>query len=707
MEAVIEPWAHQIGWYMRNCLAARKTDRLFKVVETHAESLATSMHESTQEDVADSEEEQDEDPSGQDAGSSRARLSLDGRKRLLSEFLSAFSEPPPQDDVVEENVGFASDEFGLSPLDAGILLLVVRYINSRRLEDFCDDVLEAGSGAAAAVAALLDADVEEVEQRLTHGAPLVANGILYVNRGGTGLSKKEGILVLTPAIFKTMRRPYDNREAWASVILGRPMEATTTWQDHAHLGAEAELALRALRGWRENPIVGLNVMLVGPPGTGKTEFAKVLSAACGLKPWAVGESDDDDKEPSRSERLGNLSLAFAVLRSKRDSALIFDEAEDVLQAGHAFGSRRGEHSKSYTNRLLENNPVPVIWTCNELGEMDPASVRRMSIIIKMKVPDQATRCRIWERVFEECGAVGEDGAAGRLSARWMAPPAVAANAARVARLAGGGEAEIETALKGVMAALGAGSGPSERGGGDFDPELVLTSEDLSVLAERLSRPQASRNWSACFYGEPGTGKSEYARYLAARLGMKVTHKKPSELGSKYVNEAEKVIAAAFAEARAEGTFLIIDEFDSLMLDRGTAERSWEVSTVNEMLIAMEHHPLPFVATTNLMARMDKAAFRRFTFKLKFSPLDERRARVAFRRILGVQMPDGSELPAGLTPGDFAAVRKRARLFGDTDPLTLLRWVSEEAETKQGGPPREIGFATRRPTPVQTQAVGQA
>jgi SpoVK/Ycf46/Vps4 family AAA+-type ATPase len=212
-----------------------------------------------------------------------------------------------------------------------------------------------------------------------------------------------------------------------------------------------------------------------------------------------------------------------------------------------------------------------------------------------------------------------------------------------------------------------------------------------AVAEMLSRPGATRAWSACFHGKTGTGKSEFARYLATRLGMKVTHKKPSELGSKFVNEGEKAIAAAFAEARAEGTFLIIDEFDSLALDREGAERTWEVSTVNEMLIVMEDHPLPFVATTNMMPRIDTAFFRRFSFDLRFDALDARRARLAFLRILGHQPPDGLDLPGGLTPGDFAAIRKRARLFGNPDARTLVRWMWQKAETKQGGPDREIGF----------------
>ena len=45
---------------------------------------------------------------------------------------------------------------------------------------------------------------------------------------------------------------------------------------------------------------------------------------------------------------------------------------------------------------------------------------------------------------------------------------------------------------------------------------------------------------------------------------------------------------------------IFDEADSFLQDRSRAMRSWEISSVNEMLTWMENHPYPFVCTTNLM-----------------------------------------------------------------------------------------------------------
>ena len=88
-------------------------------------------------------------------------------------------------------------------------------------------------------------------------------------------------------------------------------------------------------------------------------------------------------------------------------------------------------------------------------------------------------------------------------------------------------------------------------------------------------------------------------------------KRASDLMSCWVGGTERNIAAAFAEARDTGAFLIFDEADSLLADRRFAHRSWEVSQVNEMLTWMESHPLPFACTTNFGEHLDAATLRRF------------------------------------------------------------------------------------------------
>ena len=219
---------------------------------------------------------------------------------------------------------------------------------------------------------------------------------------------------------------------------------------------------------------------------------------------------------------------------------------------------------------------------------------------------------------------------------------------------------------------------------------MCADKDPVTLTERIAA-RGERHFSLCLQGPPGTGKSAYVRYLAERLGLEVMHKHASDLLSKWVGESEQHIAAAFAEARDTEAFLVFDEADSLLADRRFAERTWEVSQVNEMLIWMESHPLPFACTTNFGTHLDPATLRRFVFKVTLGYLAPPRAEAAFRTYFA--LPPPAELVAlqTLTPGDFALVHRKADILGRLrEPEALASMLREECEAKPDQL-RAIGF----------------
>jgi SpoVK/Ycf46/Vps4 family AAA+-type ATPase len=224
----------------------------------------------------------------------------------------------------------------------------------------------------------------------------------------------------------------------------------------------------------------------------------------------------------------------------------------------------------------------------------------------------------------------------------------------------------------------------------FDPSLSRADVDLRALAEKI-KAAPSKALSFCLSGPPGTGKSAYARHLAAELGLEVLEKRYSDLASSYLGESEKAIAAAFEEAADLGAFLILDEADSLLRDRGAARHSWEITQVNEMLTWMERHQLPFACTTNAPDLLDPATARRFLFKVRFLPMDERQIAAAFFRAFGIEAPRFILKLELLTPGDFAVVARKAEVLGERDPARLARSLEEEVAAKPQGKRVRIGF----------------
>ena len=652
------PYAEwELGRYLRNALRSKASAQLLKpVADAAAVVLGTAAPGGTAEEL----------------------------ERAIHAFPSSGTYAEP----FERNARYAAVEFALDEAELDILVLALRVRRGRQLARFGSAVQAILGDPSRVIAILLGHDLDGVQQRLAPGSRLCGCGLIVFDDEDVYEEGFPAILAISRAAATAMFAVHAGRDEWRAALIGRPCEPGLPWDSFDHIGAAGALAARVLAAAAAGGEAGIHILLAGPPGTGKTEFARAL-ATRGLALYAAGEeADAQGSEPSRSARGTALRLSLTLLRQRRDAAVLLDEAEDLLDSTRSFGARRDAFSKVFLNRTLEQAAVPVLWTCNEIGWMDPATLRRMTLVVQMPVPDAARRTAIWERVLDSETLAVPAGTAAALAARWPVSAGIAAGSARAARLVGGGLAELEVALAGVAEAVGVTATIEASSLTAFDPALTVCGDDLGTLCARLARSGAPRSWSLCLSGPPGTGKSAFAHYLADRIGLPLLQKRASDLLSMWVGGSEKAIAAAFAEARTKGALLLIDEAEALLFDRGAASRAFEVSQVDEMLTWMERHPLPFVCTTNMVERMDAAVPRRFTLKLRFDALDSARAALAFRRILGAVSPGA--LPDGLTPGDFALVRRKAELLAEARPAVLAQWLGEELAAKMGGH-SPIGF----------------
>jgi SpoVK/Ycf46/Vps4 family AAA+-type ATPase len=115
-----------------------------------------------------------------------------------------------------------------------------------------------------------------------------------------------------------------------------------------------------------------------------------------------------------------------------------------------------------------------------------------------------------------------------------------------------------------------------------------------------------------------------------------------------------------------------------------------VTEVNEMLQGMERYNGIFICTTNLLDRIDQAALRRFTFKIKFKPLtkDQRETMFVVEALGGdaqrltADMRRQLALMEQLCPGDFAAVKRQGVILAtELEPLEFLEQLDMEHRIK--------------------------
>lgn len=587
----------------------------------------------------------------------------------------------------------------LSTTDIDILELLLRYSTQPVIERMIDDIFHVSALGrtryhvmlnSSTIATLLNLSLGDVQRHLDSESPLVSSGLATVDRedGEVGIVSR----------LRRVATDSDHSDLDAiRLLLDVAPRSELEWKDFEHISKDRDHIERLIAGALQYSASGVNILLYGPPGTGKTEFCKVLAKRLGVPLYSVGESDHEGDEMTRRERQQELRLTQRLLAKSQNSLILFDEMDDLFTSradlrffGMSFSSNsQNGGSKVYTHQLLERAPAPTLWTINDTSSVERSLLRRMSYALELSPPSMSVRARIWKTQLARYGieADGEDACA--LARDFTATPGIAAGATAAASIAGGG---IDTVRIGVqsISRLVSCEAPPEGVPQLFDPTLIQANTCPVKLAESIVKSGVLK-FSLCLQGPPGTGKSAYIRYLAERMGLEVMQMRTSDLLSKWVGETETKIAGAFDKARNSNSFLVFDEADSLLCDRKLAQRSWEVSQVNEMLTWMEAHQLPFACTTNFGEHLDTATLRRFVFKVTLDYLQPEQIRAAFQTYFGFAPPERVLNLTNLTPGDFAVVHRKSVIIGqsgDQEALAEMLCAECDAKPSRSGP---IGF----------------
>jgi SpoVK/Ycf46/Vps4 family AAA+-type ATPase len=467
------------------------------------------------------------------------------------------------------------------------------------------------------------------------------------------------------------------------LVFGKAAAASLTRANFNYVAEEYDLVRDILGNAVKKRVRGVNILVYGEPGTGKTELCKSVARDIGAQLYTLV---DNNINTDKDGRVAVLSVTQTLLNGEKDALVLFDEAEDAFTRNPFV---KDKYSKLFFNRMLENNEIPVIWISNDIHWMDNAHIRRFAYMLEVRKPDQSAKEEIWKNVCAKRRVRLSGEKIAEYAKAYDIPPSFIDTAVEAAKLVGS-NAAIERAVAALQKAT-KGFVPARERASEvkFAPELLNTDMDLGGLAERLAA-NGKPEFSLCLYGAPGTGKSAFARYLAEMMGLKVVQKRASDLLDCYIGETEKNIARAFAEARDTKSMLVFDEADSLLRSRNLAVRSWETTQVNEMLTQMECHPYPFVCPTNLMYGLDEASLRRFMFKVKYDFLKPPQVELAFKRFFGVEPIQPLRRLTHLTPGDFAVVKGKQKFLDVSDPAELVRMLELEQAAK-GVQAEKMGF----------------
>lgn len=638
-----------------------------------------------------------------------------------------------QSTLVEKNIDALAGLLQLNQAERALLLYGTLARYQRELRSVLVEFkVNNAPEAYAVIAEVAGVNPTEVGEALRAGSRLERIGLVDNLISEHNITDLADLMKVSEKLPPVLMRQYRDQSELMAVFTRPSARSHLAMSDFAFVEDDAQMLCALLRHAVMRKEAGVNVLLYGPPGTGKTELAKVVAQAAGLDLFEVEYADRDGNSLSGRDRYRSLQIAQVFLKGSAQAALLFDEVEDVFppistEAAQllaraeqvtvpASGSVSG---KAWVNQILESNPVPTIWVTNRIEQIDPAFRRRFAYHLELKSPAPGAREGLVRKTLE--GVPVSEAFVARLTARKGLTPAQIRTAVRFAGLVGEVASEktvkavevadtearrmeslIERQLRNADQALG------NRDSGTLARRMVtqyqldlLNLESRYEVARMVQALQARGHGSLCFYGPPGTGKTALAEHIASVLGCPLLIRQASDIMSKFIGETEQNMAAMFAEAQSENALLLLDEADSFLQDRRSAQRTYEVTEVNEMLQGMERFNGIFICTTNLLDRIDQAALRRFTFKIRFKPLTLAQRETMF--VAEALAGDTARLTAEvrgrlalldqLCLGDFAAVRRQALILGaEMEALEFLAQLEAEHRIKpEVREARNMGF----------------
>jgi len=585
--------------------------------------------------------------------------------------------------TLRKNIQQISKLMQLNSTEEAILEFVVLINQYDVLED-ATDLLGHNlntTQAKKALATILDIPLQEINEAFSSHSKFSRSSIITINKNNT-YSLDSKISILNESFADDMLNSNDDVSEMIKDSV-RPCDVSSlSIKDYEHISKDIEIIIAYLKNAVESKQKGVNILLYGVPGTGKTELAKTISQELQTKLFEISYADEDDESIDGWRRLRAFKVAQSLLSNEK-ILLMYDEAEDIFDSSESPLAPKRQENKAWLNRILENNTIPTIWITNNIYSIDNAMVRRFDFTVEVPIPNKSKRAQI---IKEYSNNLLDEQSIQLLAEHENIAPALISRASKVVSsiettdrvktftqvlnntLKAQGYKEIEEKVPTLLPNL-------------YDPTLINTQANLANLSQGIKEHPNAR---LCLYGPAGTGKSAFGRYIAQTLDKPLLLKKGSDLISMYVGGTEKNIAAAFKEAKEESAVLVFDEVDSFLADRTQAQRSWEVTQVNEMLVQMENFDGVFIATTNLMDNLDAASLRRFDLKLEFDYLQAKQAWkmfLSYAKELDLSADDSFknrvESLKYLTPGDFAAVKRQSRF----NPIKSLEDFVERLEAE--------------------------
>jgi len=424
----------------------------------------------------------------------------------------------------------------------------------------------------------------------------------------------------------------DRSRTWDRLVL--PPEIKQELQQAARVLREAD----RYKGKADVP----NILLFGPPGTGKTDIARTIANESGVKFIEAKTADLKGQYQGQSAHL--VRDLFNRARASAPCVLFIDEID-------AVAVKRGA-GDSYTNDIVTemlaqmegaqktDRPVIVLAATNHKEQIDPAVLRRFTFEFEIPLPDEAARGALLKRFIAERPvdpAMDIDEVAGYLAKRLNRKSGsdlsmlVKRAMQRAVRVSANPEDVRLTRELLIEEALPKGKEVSEADLTRIWSQIVLkpsVKEEILDKIRMFNRADRAAPRGLLLYGPPGTGKTEIARRIADSASCYFMSLKGPDLKAGYIGQSGERVKKIWEQARSRGRCVIfVDECEGVFARRGGSNSDSATEELVQAFLAewdgvgTEDQRVWVVGATNRRDLLDDAIVSRFGADIKIDVPD--------------------------------------------------------------------------------------
>lgn len=150
---------------------------------------------------------------------------------------------------------------------------------------------------------------------------------------------------------------------------------------------------------------------------------------------------------------------------------------------------------------------------------------------------------------------------------------------------------------------------------------------MKKVNERLMEMGIPYLNSALLYGESGTGKTTFGRYVAYKMGLPFCYLNFSSLVDSHMGSTSKNISKAFNYVISNPCVFMLDEIDCISIRRSDSSDGGASGEMARVTITLMQefdkltNDIVVIGATNRMDRIDEALLRRFSLKHEVKPLE--------------------------------------------------------------------------------------